>query len=203
MASDSQKLARKRRKERQRSLMEAGKKAVDTVGVDGRQANEAAERAARLEAEAAETRSALGVATSDLAAVRQALEVKTTLLGGLEDELKQASGMVDEMKAEVEASKSNLARKSRELDEARAADSDARSLRNRLKAKSDEIIKLADQIRRLKGFLDHHNLLKAYFNLYQGAEEAAAMVAKEEASPVVPSALTAGPEAATAEPAVG
>ena len=195
MASDSQKLARKRRKERQRSLMEAGKKAVDTVGVAGRQATEAAERAARLEAEAAETRSALGVATSDLAAVRQALEVKTTLLGGLEDELKQASGMVDEM--------SNLARKSRELDEARAADSDARSLRNRLKAKSDEIIKLADQIRRLKGFLDHHNLLKAYFNLYQGAEEAAAMVAKEEASPVVPSALTAGPEAATAEPAVG
>ena len=203
MASDSQKLARKRRTERQRSRMEAGKKAVDTVGVAGRQATEAAERAARLEAEAAETRSALGVATSDLAAVRQALEVKTTLLGGLEDELKQASGMVDEMKAEVEASKSNLARKSRELDEARAADSDARSLRNRLKAKSDEIIKLADQIRRLKGFLDHHNLLKAYFNLYQGAEEAAAMVAKEEASPVVPSALTAGPEAATAEPAVG
>ena len=38
MASDSQKLARKRRKERQRSLMEAGKKAVDTVGVAGRQA---------------------------------------------------------------------------------------------------------------------------------------------------------------------
>lgn len=163
MASDSQKLARKRRKERQRSLMEAGKKAVDTVGVAGRQATEAAERAARLEAEAAETRSALGVATSNLAAVRQALEVKTTLLGGLEDELKQASGMVDEMKAEVEASKSNLARKSRELDEARAADSDARSLRNRLKAKSDEIIKLADQVRRLKAFLDKHNLINAYY----------------------------------------
>ena len=67
------------------------------------------------------------------------------------------------MKAEVEASKSNLARKSRELDEARAADSDARSLRNRLKAKSDEIIKLADQVRRLKAFLDKHNLINAYY----------------------------------------
>ena len=39
--------------------------------------------------------------------------------------------------------------------------------------------------------------------LMEAGKKAAAMVAKEEASPVVPSALTAGPEAATAEPAVG
>ena len=203
MASESQKQARKRRKERHRLLMEAGKKADATVGSAERQAAEAAERAARLEEEASDVRSALGSTTNELAEVRKELALKITLLEGLEDELKQASAMVAEMKAETDAAKSELARATKELAEAREADSDARSLRNRLKAKSDEIIKLADQIRRLKGFLDHHNFLKAYFNLYQGAEEAAAMVAKEEASPVVPSALTAGPEAATAEPAVG
>ena len=163
MASEAQKQARKRRKERHRLLMEAGKKADATVGSAERQAAEAAERAARLEEEASDVRSALGSTTNELAEVRKELALKITLLEGLEDELKQASAMVAEMKAETDAAKSELARATKELAEAREADSDARSLRNRLKAKSDEIIKLADQVRRLKAFLDKHNLINAYY----------------------------------------
>ena len=166
MASDSQKLARRRRKERQRSLMEAGKKASDTVGSATRQTAEMIERANRLEAEAADTRTSLGIATSELAEARAALALKATLLDGLEGELEEASRMVKEAEAERDAAKSDLARVSRDLAEAKEADSDARSLRNRLKAKSDEIIKLADQIRRLKVFLDRHKLLGAFLNLH-------------------------------------
>ena len=184
MASESQKQARKRRKERHRLLMEAGKKADATVGSAERQAAEAAERAARLEEEASDVRSALGSTTNELAEVRKELALKITLLEGLEDELKQASAMVAEMKAETDAAKSELARATKELTEARAADSDARSLRNRLKAKSDEIIKLANQIRRMKEFRDRHNLLKPYLNLNpETAASSAVPAAGIEAEP--------------------
>ena len=184
MASESQKQARKRRKERHRLLMEAGKKADATVGSAERQAAEAAERAARLEEEASDVRSALGSTTNELAEVRKELALKITLLEGLEDELKQASAMVSEMKAETDAAKSELARATKELTEARAADSDARSLRNRLKAKSDEIIKLANQIRRMKEFRDRHNLLKPYLNLNpETAASSAVPAAGIEAEP--------------------
>ena len=184
MASESQKQARKRRKERHRLLMEAGKKADATVGSAERQAAEAAERAARLEEEASDVRSALGSTTNELAEVRKELALKITLLEGLEDELKQASAMVAEMKAETDAAKSELARATKELTEARAADSDAHSLRNRLKAKSDEIIKLANQIRRMKEFRDRHNLLKPYLNLNpETAASSAVPAAGIEAEP--------------------
>ena len=184
MASEAQKQARKRRKERHRLLMEAGKKADATVGSAERQAAEAAERAARLEEEASDVRSALGSTTNELAEVRKELALKITLLEGLEDELKQASAMVAEMKAETDAAKSELARATKELTEARAADSDARSLRNRLKAKSDEIIKLANQIRRMKEFRDRHNLLKPYLNLNpETAASSAVPAAGIEAEP--------------------
>ena len=184
MASESQKQARKRRKERHRLLMEAGKKADATVGSAERQAAEAAERAARLEEEASDVRSALGSTTNELAEVRKELALKITLLEGLEDELKQASAMVAEMKAETDAAKSELARATKELAEAREADSDARSLRNRLKAKSDEIIKLANQIRRMKEFRDRHNLLKPYLNLNpETAASSAVPAAGIEAEP--------------------
>ena len=184
MASEAQKQARKRRKERHRLLMEAGKKADATVGSAERQAAEAAERAARLEEEASDVRSALGSTTNELAEVRKELALKITLLEGLEDELKQASAMVAEMKAETDAAKSELARATKELTEARAADSDARSLRNRLKAKSDEIIKLVNQIRRMKEFLDRHNLLKPYLNLNpETAASSAVPAAGIEAEP--------------------
>jgi chromosome segregation ATPase len=158
-------LARRRRKERQKALMVEGKKAADTMSSAEHQVTEAAKRADRLEAEAEEARSALGTATSDLAEARASLALKSTLLDGLEGELAEASKMVKEAEAERDAARSDLARVSRELAEAREADSDARSLRNRLKAKSEEIVKLADQIRRLKAFLDSRHLLQVYLNL--------------------------------------
>jgi len=170
MASESQRLARKRRKERQRSLMAEGKKATDTMGSAERQVVEAAEKVARLEAEAAEARSALGIVTADLAKARQDLAVEKTLREGLEVELETASVTVNMAEHDRDQAQESLGKLVRKMSELQRADMDARPLRNRLKAKSDEIIRLGGQIRRLKEFLDRHNLLKAWLNQHPEAE---------------------------------
>lgn len=169
--SNTQKAARQRRKARNKAFVEAGKKAVDTVTSAQRQALEAVERASRMEMELAVARTSLGRATDELSEARREMEVKGVLLSGLEDELKQASTITQSLEAERDALCKEMGEIRKELEAVKMADSDARSLRSRLRSKSEEIVRLAAQFRSAKSFLDSHHLLGLYLKSHPGTEE--------------------------------
>ena len=170
MSKETQKVARKRRKDRQRALMETGKKAEDLVSAAGKQAQETAAKLAASEAEVVSAHRELGLATTELAASRRELAVKITLLAGLEDELKTASEMVKTMEAERDEATKQLGKVRGELIDLKQTDRDTKSLRNRLQRKSDEIIGLGAKVRGLRAFLDEHRLLKSFDDRHPGAE---------------------------------
>jgi hypothetical protein len=171
MKVNTQKIARQRRKARQKSLMEAGKKAADVVGSAQRQVLEAVARTSKMEMELGVARTSLGLVTDDLGKTRKELEVKEVLLGGLESELKEASATVVSLETERDAVQKELETVRKELDDLKQADSDARSLRNRLRSKSDEIVRLASQFRSAKSFLDSHHLLGLYLKTHPSSED--------------------------------
>lgn len=171
MSKETQKAARRRRKDRQRTLMETGKKAEDLVLAAGRQAQETAGKLAKLEAEVDSARRELGLATAELAAVRRELAARITLLAGLEDELKAASETVKIMEAGKDEVVRQLGKVRGELIDLKQTDRDTKSLRSRLQRKSEEIIKLGAKVRELRAFLDEKRLLNAFDARHPGATE--------------------------------
>ena len=148
--NNSKKAARQLRRTRQKHLVEAGRQAEDQVAAYRQQAMEAIERAGRLEADAAKSRQDLGDATNRAAELDIALKANATILEGLRGELELAAQVMDSARSERDAMSRELAVVRKELEEARAADSDARSLWNRLRKKSEEIDELKAQLRDAK-----------------------------------------------------
>ena len=171
MSKETQKAARRRRKDRQRTLMETGKKAEDLVSAAGRQAQETAGKLAKSEAEVDSARRELGLATTELSAARRELAVKITLLAGLEDELKAASETVKIMEAGKGEAVRQLGKVRAELTDLKQADMDVKSLRSRFHHKSEEIIKLGAKVREMRSFLDEHRLLNVFDARHPGATE--------------------------------
>jgi len=145
--TNGQKAARQRRRTRQRQLVEAGRQAEDLVSQHRQQAAEAAGRVQRLEEENAKLRHDQGEATSLLAESNKALNSNITILEGLRTELDVAAQQVRMAEAERDAMSRDLSQARRELEIARAADIDSKSLRVRLQHKSDEIEDLKAKLR--------------------------------------------------------
>ena len=148
--NNTQKAARQRRRSRQKHLVEAGRQAEDLVSTYKLQATEAVARAGRLEAEAAKARQDFGDVSNQASEAARSLRANTTILEGLRGELELAAQVVDSTRAERDDLSQSLERARKELVEARAADSDARSLRDRLRKKSEEIDELKAQLREAK-----------------------------------------------------
>lgn len=145
--STTQKAARKRRRTRQKQLVEAGRQAGDLAGQCRQQAAEAASRAQRLEEENAKLRHDHGETTSLLAESNKALNSNITILEGLRTELDVAAQQVKMAEAERDAMSRDLSQARKELEAMRAADIDTRSLRTRLQHKTDEIENLKARLR--------------------------------------------------------
>ena len=137
--NNAQKAARQRRRAHQRQLVVVGRQAVDLVSQYKQQAAEAVARAGLLEAEVARARQDLGEATTLLSETNKALNANATILDGLRQELDIASQHVRMAEAERDAMSGDLAKARRELEAAKAADIDTKSLRSRLQHKSEEI----------------------------------------------------------------
>ena len=145
--NNPKKAARQRRRSRQRQLVEAGRQAEDLVATYRQQAVEAVERAGRLEAEAAKARQESGEATALLAETNKAMDANATILEGLRAELDLAAQQVKVSESERDAMAADLAKARKELEIARAADIDTKSLRSRLQRKSEEIDGLKARLR--------------------------------------------------------
>lgn len=169
--SNTQKAARQRRKARNKAFVEAGKKAVDIVASSQHQALEAVERTSKMEMELAMARTDLGRVTDELSEARREMEVKAVLLSGLEDELREVSSIIRSLETERDALRKEMGEIRKELEAVKTADSDARSLRNRLRSKSEEIVRLAAQFRSAKSFLDSHHLLGLYLKSHPSSED--------------------------------
>jgi len=177
--TNAQKAARRRRKDRQRQLMEVGKKASDVVAKAEQQVQVTGSRLAQLEAEVVSAHKDLGIATDELALARVELQTKIVLLGGLEDELKTASETVRSLETERDEIKKQLRAACTELDAVKKADSDTKSLRNRLQRKSEEIVQMGTKVREMRSFLDAKRLLKTFDDHHSGAETASGDVGTE------------------------
>lgn len=145
--STSQKAARQRRRARQKQLVEAGRQAGDLVGQHRQQAAEAESRAQRLEGENARLRHEHGETALLLAESNKALNSNITIFEGLRAELGTAAQQVKISEAERDAMFRDLSQVRRELDAARAADIDTKSLRTRLQHKTEEIEDLKAKLR--------------------------------------------------------
>ena len=145
--NNAQKAARQRRRTRRKQLVEAGRQAGDQVSMYRQQAAEAVARAGRLEAEIARARQDLGEATTLLSETNKALNANASILDGLRQELDIASQQVRMAEAERDAMSGDLAKARRELEAAKAADIDTKSLRSRLQHKSEEIEDLRSLLR--------------------------------------------------------
>jgi chromosome segregation ATPase len=145
--NNPKKAARQRRRSRQKQLVEAGRQAEDLVSTYKQQAAEAVALAGRLEAEVAKARQDLGEATSLLADTNKALNANATILDGLRAELDIAAQQVRMTEAERDAMAADLSKFKKELEIARAADIDTKSLRARLQHKSEEIEDLKARLR--------------------------------------------------------
>jgi len=145
--NNPKKAARQRRRAHQKQLVEAGRQAEDLVSTYRQQAAEAVARAGRLEAEVAKSRQDLGEATTLLADTNKALNANATILDGLRGELDIAAQQVRMTEAERDAMAADLVKSRKDLEIARAADIDAKSLRTRLQHKSEEIEDLKCRLR--------------------------------------------------------
>ena len=142
--NNSKNAARQRRRAHQKQLVASGRQAEDLVSAHRQQAADAVARAARLEAEAAEARKALGAVTNQWVEADRELKSKTLMLEGMRGELELAARVVDSVR---------LVNVRRELEIARAADIDAKSLRFRLQRKSEEIESLKSRLREAQAAL--------------------------------------------------
>ena len=145
--NNPKKAARQRRRAHQKQLVEAGRQAEDLVSTYKQQAAEAVALAGRLEAEVAKARQDLGEATSLLADTNKALNANATILDGLRAELDIAAQQVRMTEAERDAMAADLAKARKDLEIARTADIDTKSLRARLQHKSEEIEDLKARLR--------------------------------------------------------
>ena len=145
--NNPKKAARQRRRAHQKQLVEAGRQAEDLVSTYKQQAAEAVARAGRLEAEAAKARQDLGESTTLLADTNKALNANATILDGLRGELDMAAQQVRMTETERDAMSADLVKARKELEIARAADIDTKSLRARLQHKSEEIEDLKARLR--------------------------------------------------------
>ena len=146
--NNPKKAARQRRRSRQKQLVEAGRQAEDLVSTYKQQAAEAVALAGgRLEAEVVKARQDLGEATSLLADTNKALNANATILDGLRAELDIAAQQVRMTEAERDAMEADLAKARKDLEIARTADIDTKSLRARLQHKSEEIEDLKARLR--------------------------------------------------------
>ena len=145
--NNTQKAARRRRRSRQKQLVEAGRQAETISSQSRQQAAEAAGRAERLEIEVVKLRHDLGESTALLAETNKAQESNTTILEGLRIELDMAALQIKTVEAERDALARELGSVREELEAAKAADSDARSLRTRLQHKTGEIDDLKAKLR--------------------------------------------------------
>ena len=151
--NNPKKAARRRRREHQKQLVEAGRQAEDQVATHRQQVTEATGRADRLEAEAAKSRQELGEVTTLLAETNKSLNANATILDGLRGELDMAAQQVRMTETERDAMAADLVKARKELEIARAADIDTKSLRARLQHKSEEIEDLKSRLRDAVGKL--------------------------------------------------
>ena len=153
MKSLAQKEAKKRRKEKAREFRELGKQAASQLAIaeSSLEASEAAKELLRKEA--AGLRSEHGRATSELSEIRRERDSLTVLLDGLRVELTEADAIVKALEKDKEMLTGRVAALERELEAAKLADSDARSLRTRLATKSREIDDLRAKLNRAEAAL--------------------------------------------------
>lgn len=143
----AQKAARRRRRIRQRQLVEAGKQAEDLVSQHQQQATEAVGRVDRLELEIVQLKHELGESTGRLAEVNKSLASNNTILDGLRAELDAAAQQLKAVETERDAMARDLTQARRELEAARTVNLDSRSLRTRLQHKTEEIEDLKTKLR--------------------------------------------------------
>ena len=148
MKSSTQKEAKKRRKERAKELRDLGRQAATQLASAEMKVESAGVMKELLRKEAAGLRAEYGRVTTELSEVRRENESLTVLLDGLRIELSEADSVVKSLEREKETLTNRVVALERELEAAKLADSDARSLRTRLATKSREIDDLRSKLNR-------------------------------------------------------
>ena len=136
--TSSQKEAKKRRKERAKELRDLGRQATSKLSEAEMKVESSEVTKNLLRKELDGLRSEYGRVTTELAEVKRENVSLAVLLDGLRVELTEADSIVRSLETEKADFVSRVATLERELAAAKAADSDARSLRSRLATKSRE-----------------------------------------------------------------